>query len=80
MKISEDLMCSNYLIIHKRKSAIDPTQTIELEIGLRCPFCKVILNVITHGKNQKCYNCGLKMWRFGNCLYCIKIFKKDKRK
>jgi len=72
MKISEDLKYSDYVCIKEKQSEIDKDKTLFIEKGLYCPQCRIFLPNITHGKSQSCYSCKLRMWRFGNCLHCVK--------
>lgn len=67
--IREHLNASNYVIEEKRRSRIDPEATLYVDVGLRCPFCKRVGDLIEHGHTRECA-CGLVMTVHGNCLTC----------
>lgn len=69
--IQEKLKYSDYDVLSEEPSRIDNTTDITQEVGLRCPNCGNLLSPISHGKEKKC-QCGLKMERWGNALYCRK--------
>ena len=67
--IRERLPAGDYILVKQVGSAIDPLQTLYVEIGIRCPRCKQVLPPLKHGKSQVC-RCGLIMTLFGGALEC----------
>jgi hypothetical protein len=70
MNIKEVLQYSRYVIMGSRRSEIDPTSTIHVELGVGCPRCSHLLNPIEHFEEEECCHCGLKLKRLGNVLLC----------
>ena len=68
--ITEDLRFSDYEIIEKRQSLIDPDAEITERVGVKCPRCKTQLDFIDHGEFTICKKCRLEMIRYGNSLEC----------
>ena len=70
--IKETLVYSDYIVWEEKKSMIDPDKKIKVEIGLKCPHCKMELPYLGHNEQSDCYKCGISFIRYGNALECLK--------
>ena len=69
--VTETLNYSDYEIGETRQSVIDPTATVYVVTGWRCPRCKTEHGgELRHGAIGRCKACGLGVARFGNGLVC----------
>jgi ribosomal protein S27AE len=73
MFIKEELSLSDYLVFEDKKSKIDPSKTLHVEVGMICPRCKTALPVIQHGERMRCSVCHLRMENYGNLLICSNV-------
>jgi len=68
--INETFAYHTYVVSEQRPSQIDPQAEITANLGFKCPRCKKTLQLLDHGGETDCTECGVRFQLWGNGLHC----------
>lgn len=78
-EVIETLPYSDYEVVDTRRSLADPSATLSITVGFKCPTCKNLVSTgeDTHGRAFACQYCGGRYLIHGNALQVTKLGKRE---